>query len=115
MRLSSFKYAINGLRLLLITQANARFHSVFALITIVAGIYFNCSIIEWCLIVLSIGTVLTAEAMNTSLEFLTNLVSPDYHTLAGKAKDVAAGAVLISAISALIVGLLIFVPKLLLL
>ena len=74
MRLSSFKYALNGLRLLLITQANARFHSVFALITIVAGIYFNCSIIEWCLIVLSIGTVLTAEAMNTSLEFLTNLI-----------------------------------------
>jgi diacylglycerol kinase len=77
-----------------------------------AGFYFHLSLIEWALLVMSIAFVLSAEAMNTALEYLTDLASPDHHPLAGKAKDVAAAAVLIAAFNAIIVGLILFLPKL---
>ena len=83
-----------------------------AAITVIAlGIYFGISKTEWCLIVIAICMVISAEAFNTSIEHLTDLVSPNYHELAGKTKDVAAAAVLITAIGAAILGLIIFLPK----
>jgi diacylglycerol kinase len=82
-------------------------------LVIVFGFVFQVTKTEWVLLVLSIGFVLTAEIFNSAIEVLTNLVSPEQNSKAGLTKDMAAGAVLISAITAAIVGLIIFVPKLL--
>ncbi len=73
--------------------------------------WLSISTQEWLILVLTFGMVLMAEAFNTALEFLTDLVSPEPHPLAGKAKDVAAGAVLITAVMAVVVGMIIFLPK----
>jgi diacylglycerol kinase len=112
-RLNSFRYAFAGLAELLRSQANARIHAGFTVIVVAAGFYFNLTPVEWCLIVFAIASVFSAEAFNTALENLTDLVSPEYHPLAGKAKDVAAAAVLLTAIGAAIVGFIIFLPKVL--
>jgi diacylglycerol kinase (ATP) len=80
--------------------------------TALFALYLSVSPVEWCLLILATSTVWVAEALNTALERLTDLVSPGYHPLAGRAKDIAAGAVLISAILAFAVGLVIFVPRL---
>ena len=74
------------------------------------SIYFNISTVEWCIVLLCFAMVLAAEAFNTAIERLVNLVSPDYHTLAGDVKDIAAGAVLICAIAAAIIGVIVFIP-----
>lgn len=111
-RLNSFRYAFRGLGLLFMTQANARIHLIVLIAVIAAGIALDVSTIEWLFLISAIGAVLTAEALNTALEFLTDLVSPGYHELAGKAKDVAAAAVLITACTAACTGLIIFLPKL---
>jgi diacylglycerol kinase len=112
-RLNSFKYAINGVRLLFTTQIHGKFHLLFALFVVVAGVFFDISTTEWCLVTLSIAMVIGAEAFNTAVEKLTDLASPDYHPLAGQAKDLAAGAVLICALGTLIIGFIIFLPKVL--
>lgn len=111
-RLQSFKYALKGIRLLFKSETNVKIHVVFTFLVVAAGIFFSVNTTEWCLLVLSIAIVLCAEGMNTSIEYLTDLVSPNFHELAGKTKDVAAGAVLITAIGAAIVGCIIFLPKL---
>ncbi|MEM9820933.1 MAG: diacylglycerol kinase family protein [Bacteroidota bacterium] len=110
-RIDSFKYAFAGIADLYKTQPNVWIHSTVAILVLVAGIYFSISMIEWCLIVLAIAMVISAEAFNTALEHLTDLVSPDHHPLAGKTKDVAAAAVLIAAIGAAILGTIIFLPR----
>jgi diacylglycerol kinase len=110
-RLNSFRYAFAGLADLLRTQPNARIHLLASLLVLAAGFYFEISTAEWCAALLAIAIVFSAEAFNTAIEYLTNLVSPGYHPLAGKAKDVAAAAVLIAAIGAAAVGLIIFLPK----
>jgi diacylglycerol kinase (ATP) len=112
-RIKSFGYAIQGIRVMFATQVNAQIHLVAVLLVTAAGFWFQLSRTEWCILLLTFGGVLTAEAMNTALEFLTDLASPDHHPLAGKAKDVAAGAVLLTAIAAIGVGILIFLPKIL--
>jgi diacylglycerol kinase (ATP) len=112
-RLNSFKYAIAGIREVVQSQPNMKMHLAVGLLTVLAGFYFSLSLTEWCAVVVAIMAVLTAEAFNTALEHLTNLVSPDYHPLAGKVKDAAAGGVLLSAIGACCIGLLIFLPKVL--
>jgi diacylglycerol kinase len=110
-RLNSFRYAFAGIASLLGSQPNARIHLLATGLVIAAGFYFGLSKTEWCLVVLAITSVFAAEAFNTALEHLTDLVSPDYHPLAGKAKDVAAGAVLFAAMGAAVVGVLVFLPK----
>lgn len=108
--LKSFEYAWRGIVYTVTTQPNFRRHVVVALITLLAGWYYDLSNTEWCLVLLCIGIVWTAELLNTSIEHLTDIVSPDYNELIGKVKDIAAGAVLFAAIAAGIVGLLIFLP-----
>jgi diacylglycerol kinase (ATP) len=98
---------------LLRTQANARIHAVAALAVIVAGFVFHISVGEWCAIVGAIGFVFAMEAINTAVEAVVDLASPEVHPLAERAKDVAAGAVLIAAITAAMIGLLVFGPRLL--
>lgn len=94
------------------SEPNARIHVLAMVVVIAAGLYFSISTMEWIAVVLCIGFVISAEAFNTAIESLTDLVSPDIHPLAGKAKDVAAAGVLLSAITAIIVGLFIFLPQL---
>lgn len=112
-RYKSFVYAFRGIGILVKTQDHAKIHLIASILIIAWGLYLSLSPVEWCLIVLCIALVLTMEAVNTAIEFLTDLVSPDYHPLAGKAKDVAAGAVLISAILATVIWAIIFIPKIL--
>jgi len=112
-RLKSFKYAFNGIRLFFQSETNAKIHFAAALLSIAFGVFFEINTSEWCFVVLAIALVFSAEAMNTAIEYLTNLVSPDFNELAGKTKDVAAGAVFLAAIGAAIIGGIIFVPKVL--
>ena len=112
-RLDSFKYAFKGIYIFFKTQPNAWIDAFFSLLVIGGGLFFQISTIEWLFCISAIALVLSAEAFNTAIEFLTDLVSPDYHPLAGKTKDVAAGAVLLAAIGALVIGLIIFLPKVL--
>ena len=114
-RANSFRYAFQGLADLLRNQPNARIHLAVAVAVIVAGFFFRISRSEWLAVVFCIVLVFAFEAMNTALEYLTDLVSPEFHPLAGKAKDAAAAAVLISAAGAVAVGLIIFLPKILIL
>jgi diacylglycerol kinase (ATP) len=110
-----FGYALNGIWHATATQLNFRVHLVAAIIALCAGYALHISNDEWLWIILCIAMVLVAELFNTALEFLTDLVSPEYNKKAGLVKDMGAGAVLITAICALVIGLIIFVPKLLIL
>lgn len=112
-RARSFRYAIAGLSTLVREEHNARIHVVAAILAIAAGFWLHISPLEWCAIVISICAVISAEAANSAVEAITDLASPERHPLAGKAKDCAAAAVLVMALSALIVGLIIFLPKIL--
>jgi len=78
-----------------------------------AGWFFGITRIEWCAVVAAIGLVVTAEGVNTAIEAVVDLASPEQHPLAGRAKDVAAGAVLLAAVTAAVIGLLVFGPRLL--
>ncbi|MEO1452157.1 MAG: diacylglycerol kinase family protein, partial [Bacteroidota bacterium] len=108
----SFGYAFKGIATLIRTQAHAKVHLLAIALITPLGLWLGLSVLEWCLIVLCMGLVLSLEGVNTAIEFTVDLASPDHHPLAGKAKDVAAGAVLIAAIFAAIIWGLIFIPKL---
>lgn len=110
-RVASFSYAINGIIQFFKTQHNAWIHSVAAAVAVAAGFTLKINTIEWCAILFCIAFVFVAEMFNTAIEWLTDKVSPEQNPLAGKVKDVAAGAVLIAAIFSVIVGLIIFLPK----
>lgn len=110
-RLRSFKFAFNGIKLLITREHNAWIHCFAAVCVIVTGFAFNISTTEWISVIFAIGTVLAAEAVNSSIEAIADLVSPGYNEAIKRTKDLAAGAVLILAIAAAIVGLIIFVPK----
>lgn len=110
-RAASFGYAFRGVAAALRSEIHLQFHAVATVIVIGLGFYFRVSAAEWALVALAVGLVWGLELANTAIEAVVNLVSPEYHPLAGRAKDVAAGAVLIGAVAALIVGLLIFGPR----
>ena len=99
--------------LLLVRDPNSRIHAAATILVIVAGVLLDVSRIEWCLLVFAIASVWTAEALNTAVELLGDAVSPEPHPLIGRAKDVAAGGVLLAALGAALVGLLVFGPALL--
>ncbi|NIJ51855.1 diacylglycerol kinase family protein [Dyadobacter arcticus] len=112
--LRSFRYAGVGIYNLFRYENNARIHFMACILVVIAGIFFQISSIEWALIVIQIALVLAAEAINTSIEKLADLVSPEYHPVIKIVKDTAAAAVLLLAISAVIIGVIIFIPKVLL-
>jgi diacylglycerol kinase (ATP) len=91
-------------------QHNAWIHALVTIAVVVAGVLSQLSRFEWCWIVLAIATVWTAEALNTAFEFLADVASPSFHPIVREAKDVAAGAVLITAIAAAVIGTIIFWP-----
>jgi len=107
-RARSFIHAGRGISVFLKTTHNAWLHIFFFVLAIALGIFFNITKTEWLALILVGGFVLTAEAFNTAIEIDMDLTSPDHHPYARDTKDVAAGAVLISAITALVVGVIIF-------
>ncbi len=111
-RIDSFRFALAGIRAAFWTEINMRIHLAAALVVVVVAFVLEVTATEWCLLIFCIGVVWAAEIFNTALEALVNLVSPVQHPLAGKVKDLAAGAVLVTAIMAVVVGLLIFGPHL---
>ena len=112
-RLQSFRYAARGVRLMLRSQHNAWLHAVASCCVLIVGGLAVISAAEWCWIILAIMAVWTAEALNTALELLADVASPDFHPLVEMAKDVAAGGVLISAVGAAIIGLFVLGPHVL--
>ena len=112
-RVRSFGHAFRGIGLLIKSTHNAWIHIAIFVLVIILGIYFDITKIEWFMVILATGFVLSAEAFNTSIEIDMDLTSPEYHPYARDTKDVAAGAVLISAITALVIGLFIFIPYIL--
>lgn len=109
-RIKSFGYAFKGIASLLKREHNAWIHCIAIIMVTLAGLHFCITRTEWCIVCLCFGMVLAAEGFNTAIERLVDLVSPDFHPVAGDVKDVAAGAVLICAIAAAIIGMIIFIP-----
>ena len=109
-RLPSFKFAFAGIAYMLRTQKNTWIHLAATIAVIGAGFFFRVTPVEWALLIFAIGSVWSAEAMNTAVESLTDLYSPNFNTLAKIAKDTAAAAVVFTALAAAIVGLIIFIP-----
>jgi diacylglycerol kinase len=112
-RLFSFVYAFNGLFFTFRSQLNFRIHIIVGCIVVLCGLIIHLTATEWCILTLAIGLVLSMEALNTAIEQLVDHISPEYHKQAGTVKDIAAGAVLISAITAIVTGLILFLPKIL--
>ncbi len=111
-RLRSFRYAFAGISYVIRTQRNAWIHAMISACVISMGVWLDLTRAEWALIVLTMGVVWTAEIMNTALETLVDLVSPEPHSLAELAKDCAAAAVLVAASMAVVIGLLVLGPPL---
>ena len=109
--LLSFTYPIKGLKYAYRNEQNIVVDVGIALIVILAGFIFNVSVSEWALLALTIGLVIALELVNTSIEAVVDLVTEEYHPLAKVAKDTSAAAVFVFSIAAALVGLIIFVPK----
>jgi len=112
-RVRSVGYALRGIADMLRSQQNAWIHAAATVVVCGLGFAFGLSRIEWCLVVLAIVSVWTAEALNTAIELLTDVASPGFDPLAGRAKDVAAGGVLIASLGAAGIGVLVLGPHLL--
>ena len=104
----SFGYAIQGIIAATREQLNVKIHLLAIAVVTAAGYYYHLTAPEWCWVVLCFGMVLSAELLNSAIENLVDLVSPGHHRLAGKVKDMAAGAVLVTAICAGVIAILIF-------
>lgn len=111
-RVRSIRHALTGILRMVRCQHNAWLHAAATLAVIILGAVLGISAGEWCWIVVAISTVWTAEALNTAFEFLADVASPEFHPTIRDAKDVAAGAVLITAAGAVAIGAIVFVPHL---
>ncbi|KOY84827.1 diacylglycerol kinase [bacterium 336/3] len=112
-RLKSFVYAFNGFKVLIKEEHNARIHLVTTFLAVGLGAWLEISLSEWIAIIFAIGFVFAMEIVNSAIETLADFVTTEKHETIKKAKDLAASAVLMSAICALIIGLIIFIPKIL--
>ncbi|MCI7702640.1 MAG: diacylglycerol kinase family protein [Tenericutes bacterium] len=110
--INSFKYAFEGILQAYVGEQNLKIHTVIAILVIIFGFILKISYTEWLVCLVLIGLVLMAEFFNTSIEYLVDLVSPEIHPLAKATKDTASAGVLMMAIISAIIGLIIFVPKL---
>ena len=111
--IESFQHAFAGMWFAVRTQRNARIHATIAILVVFLGLFLELELVQWAIIVLTTGFVFVSELFNTAIESVIDLVTEEYHPLAKQAKDVAAAAVLISAIVAVAVGILILGPPLL--
>lgn len=108
----SFRYAFEGLMTAFKRERNLKVHMIAAFLVVVFGFVFQLTISEWMILILTIAVVIIAELINTAIERTVDLVSPKYHPLAKEAKDIAAAACLISAVTSVIIGILLFGSKL---
>ena len=109
-RVRSIRCALVGIRVMVSSQRNAWIHAAATAVVVLVSAHFGLTKSEWCWIILAIVSVWTAEALNTAFEFLTDVASPEFHPVAAKAKDVAAGAVLIAAVGSALIGLVVLGP-----
>ncbi len=107
----SFGYALQGIRTVILTEQNFRIHTLAAIVVFIAGIFTSLSKMEWILVIILVFGMFVIELVNTAIERVVDLVTPNFHPLAKQAKDLAAGACLIYAVCTVIVGLIIFLPK----
>lgn len=109
--INSFKYAFQGILASLKTERNMKIHMIIMVLVIIAGMIFKISKIEWMICILLFVVVIAGELLNTSIETIVDMIMPEKNEKAKIAKDVAAGAVLVIAIGAVIIGFIIFIPK----
>ncbi len=114
-RIQSVRHAMCGVTEMLKSEHNAWVHLFATICVILLGGLLSVTPIEWCFLILAIMSVWVSEALNTAFECLCDVASPDFHPLVKKSKDVAAGAVLLSAIGAVVIALIIFIPKIMML
>jgi len=110
-RLASFRFALNGLWSLLKYEHNSRIHLAGAIAAIISGLFLKLNSSEWSLIILVIGLVFISELLNSTVESLADYINPEWNEQIKKAKDYSAAAVLISAVISVIIGAIIFIPK----
>ena len=106
-----FAYALSGISYAFRSQVNMRFHIFSTIIVIAASFFLQIDSAEWCIVLMCIGSVISAELINTSIEVSIDMISPNYNEKAGHAKDLAAAAVLVVCIVSAIIGIVIFLPK----
>lgn len=111
--INSFKYAFEGIKTVIKKEQNMKIHFIMMILVILAGVILKLTKIEWIICIILFGVVLTAELFNTAIEIVVDIVMPNKDERAKNAKDISAGAVLVVAISSAIIGLIIFVPKIL--
>lgn len=111
--INSFKYAISGIITSFRTERNMKIHILVMILVIIAGIVFKLSLLDWIILVIMFGLVISAELFNTAIETTIDMITKEKNEKAKIAKDVAAGAVLVLAVASVIVGLIIFIPKIL--
>jgi diacylglycerol kinase (ATP) len=110
-RILSFIPAFKGLFWLFKNEANAQVHIIATIVVIIAGFYFKIDQKDWLILCFAIGLVISAEALNTSIEKLVDLLHPQKHQQAGLVKDLAAAGVLIASMVAVVIAALVFIPK----
>lgn len=110
-RLKAFRYAFKGAFLLIRYEASIQVQTTIAIVMIIAGFYFEISTVEWMFQIFAIGLILSIEGLNTAVEKIADFVHPDFHNKIGFIKDVAAGAVFFAAVTAIIIGCIIYFPK----
>ena len=110
-RLKSISFAVKGAVKLITTEHSIMVQSSIALLMIIAGFYFKINATEWLFQTLSIGLVMSIEGLNTAIEKIADFIHPEYHSKIGFIKDISAGAVLFAALTAIVIGLIIYVPK----
>ena len=111
--INSFKYAFTGIATSFKTERNMKIHVLIMTLVIIAGIVFKVSLLDWIILVIMFGLVISAELFNTALETIVDMITMEKNEKAKVAKDVAAGAVLVLAIASVVIGLIIFIPKIL--
>jgi len=109
-RIHSFKYAFKGIAQVVKTQANMRIHLLASIVVLAFASYLRISANQWCILILTISVVLASEMFNTAVESLCDAVTTEQNRHIEEAKDIAAAAVLVTAIASVIIGLLIFIP-----
>ncbi len=109
--LKGLAYALSGIAYAFRSQVNMRFHIFAAIVVFIMSFFLQINLAEWCIILMCVGSVISAELINTSLEVSIDMISPNYNEKAGHAKDLAAAAVLVVCTVSAIIGIVIFLPK----
>lgn len=110
-RIKSFDFALQGIKTFFVTQHNSWIHLLATILAVTLGYFLNLSSVEWLFVITAIAIVFITEVLNTAIEFLCDKLTTDFDPTIKKVKDISAGAVLIASIMALLIGLIIFVPK----